>query len=217
MNDIQVEISQKPVEPAKPTGIARRRLLRAGLAAAPVILTVSGRSAMAGTGDACGAGLSPGAWNSLTHNGTQDCIQTSHTVAGNDLGVSPGNWKPNGNGVISTSWPSTCVPYDNYLTATNPNNPPFDATSTRWRSGTKFKDIFIGSTLPYANVSFSTIMLSRPNSAENHLCAAYLNVKTFSNYALTEGEVLELAGGKLGGRTGLTKAQIRAFLDQTWS
>lgn len=91
MNDRQSDTVQQPVKPTQPTGIARRRLLRAGLAATPVILTLSGRSAMAAAGDSCQKGLSPLAWNSLAPDGTV-CTQNSHTVTPNNLGDTPAQW-----------------------------------------------------------------------------------------------------------------------------
>ena len=42
--------------PVAPVGLARRRLIRAGFAAAPVVLSLSGRSAMATTSTTGGCG-----------------------------------------------------------------------------------------------------------------------------------------------------------------
>lgn len=92
MNETQTEFLQKPVELAQPTGVARRRLLRAGLAAGPVVLALSGRSAMA-TGT-CAKGLSPLAWNSLAPDG-KNCSITSHTVTPVGTGSNPEYWKKN--------------------------------------------------------------------------------------------------------------------------
>jgi hypothetical protein len=106
MNETQSETMREPVEHARPVGIARRRLLRAGLAATPVILAVSGRSAMAASCQQ--GGLSPLAWNSLAPDGT-NCVAVSHTVTSNALGRSPGFWTPNANGHAQTfqapKWP----------------------------------------------------------------------------------------------------------------
>jgi hypothetical protein len=214
MDTKQFETLPGPGEPTQPTGIARRRLLRAGLAAGPVALTLTGRSAMAA---GCLPGLSPAAWNSLTHNGTQACTLTSHTVNLNALGVSPGNWKPNGGGrtlpatVFNVAWPATVVvPYSGYVTGAQPTAKP------DWQSGTLFGAVFSSPT-QYKDISFSLIFLTYPNSVESHLCAAYLNAKTYPSYALTVTEVIDLAGGKLGGRSGLNVAEIKTFLAQTWS
>ena len=90
MNETQSESLQESVKPMQHGGIARRRLLRAGLVATPVVLTLSGRSAMAATGDPC-AGLSGAAWTSLVNNGT--CTTNSHTVASTTIGSPPAVWK----------------------------------------------------------------------------------------------------------------------------
>lgn len=90
MNETKPDTLQQSAETAKPTGIARRRLLRAGLAAAPVVLAVSGRSAMA-AGD-CAKGLSPMAWSSLAPDGT-NCRMNSHTVEVNPLGKPISYWQ----------------------------------------------------------------------------------------------------------------------------
>lgn len=65
MSDIQSE-SQHERKGSERGGIGRRRLLRAGLAAAPVVLAVSGRSAMAA---ACPIGLSQPTLMSVCPNG----------------------------------------------------------------------------------------------------------------------------------------------------
>ncbi len=97
MNETQSESLQESVNPVPASGMARRRLLRAGLAATPVILTLSGRSAMAAVGDACEKGLSPLAWNSLAPDGT-NCKMNSHTVTKNTLGQTPVYWDGATNG-----------------------------------------------------------------------------------------------------------------------
>ncbi len=215
----QSESPQIAPVPVLASGVGRRRLLRAGLAATPVLLAVSGRSAMAGAGDPCVAGLSPLAWNSLTNNGAHGCVQASHSVTPRTVGVSPGNWKPNGNGLITTSWPSMCVPFDGY--ASGSNNTGFLPADTHWATGTKFNQIFtsvsfIGSNSSLWIKSFSRILLDNSSSVEYHLCAAYLNAATFPTYPMTNREILDLALGKLGTQTGLTSVQIKAFLAQTW-
>lgn len=101
MSDFQSE-SQQVRKGAEHGGIGRRRLLRAGLAAAPVVLAVSGRSAMAA---ACPDNL--GMLSTLTKtsinpsNDLQTCIDSSHTHTASSsrlLGPSPRYWKPNPNG-----------------------------------------------------------------------------------------------------------------------
>ena len=107
MNETQSESLQESVNPVPASGMARRRLLRAGLAATPVILTLSGRSAMAAVGDACEKGLSPLAWNSLAPDGT-NCKMNSHTVTKNTLGQTPVYWDgaTSGSGIGGTAFNS---------------------------------------------------------------------------------------------------------------
>ncbi|MEN9538423.1 MAG: hypothetical protein RLZZ126_658 [Pseudomonadota bacterium] len=198
-------------------GIGRRRLLRAGLAATPVVLAVGGRSAMAKSGDACVKGLSPMAWNSLTANGTKTCLQTSHTVQGNTFGLSPGYWRPNGpsnNGYqmgTSPSWPINCLPYSSYSQGTQ-----WAPTSTDWTSGKRFNQVFIGAT-DTRTLSEILIAGNENTSANWHLCAAYLNALTMPDYAMTVAEVLALGSGTLGTQTGLTASEIKSYLNQTWN
>lgn len=195
-------------------GVGRRRLLRAGLAATPVVLAVSGRSAMA-TSMGCNTGLSPTAWNSISPNGV--CINTSHSVKvkGMTKGVSPGNWKPNKGVVCFTkAWPASCVPFDGYVPGGTYSNIAW--TDSRWATGTKFNQIFVKSGIAE---SFSKILIikSYQGSLEWHLCAAYLNCQTIADYPLTTLEVLNLLDGKIGSRSGVSVEEIKLFLNQTWT
>jgi hypothetical protein len=107
MSDIQSE-SQHERKGSEHGGIGRRRLLRAGLAAAPVVLAVSGRSAMAA---ACPPGLSGPTMTSINPSGDGvNCIASSHThtASSSRLGLSPDYWKPNPEGRTFQppySWP----------------------------------------------------------------------------------------------------------------
>lgn len=215
MNELKTGSEKQPSSAAASGHIARRRLLRAGMAAAPVILTLSGRSAMAqGT---CAKGLSPMAWNSLAPDGT-NCKLSSHTVQSSTLGVSPGNWKPNGNGKLTLPWPVSCLPYGGY-----PTDPiPSKQDDARWATGTKFKDIFTGipgyseSVSGLRDKSVSRILIDNNDTIERHLCAAYLNAATVAGYAMTLEEVQEAFGGKVGTMT-LSESDMRKFLGQTWA
>ena len=202
-------------------GVGRRRLLRAGLAAAPVVLAVSGRSAMATSSFAsCAKGLSPMAWNSLTANSSRDCSSNlSHTVKPNTPGLSPGYWKPNGsnasNCTVAGNWPTACVPYSGYAQGSgNISVGHAPSESAFWATGTKFNSIFGGSD----GRSVSQVLIDGNQSSANwHLCAAILNAYTMLDYPLTVQEVKNLYAGSLGvtGQT-LTVSQIRAFLDKSW-
>jgi len=216
MNDIHSESIQKPTKPTQPTGIARRRLLRAGMAAVPVALTVSGRSAMAN--GACIGGLSPLAWNSLAPDGT-NCQSTSHTVTSNTLGVSHGNWKPNGNNKLSQPWPATCIPFAGYTSGMCSSA----CADQDWASGTKFNEIFsivVGvypeSDSGIRSKSVSRILLDNNGTIESQLCAAYLNAATVPGYAMTLAEVQKAYEGKVGSLT-LSNSAMQTFLKQTWN
>ena len=218
MNKIESEALKESVDLVPSAGIARRRLLRAGLAAAPVVLAVSGRSAMAtaATGN-CAKGLSPMAWNSIAPDANGNCAVASHTVLRNVLGKSPGNWRPNKEGkTFQAVWPSpTCIPFRDYNSATIYRE--MSWTDIRWDTGTKFNTIFGGSEAR----SFSRILITESGMSNPalglrwFLCAAYLNAATMNGkYALTVQEVLDLAGGKLGTQQVFPDVAL-AFLKQT--
>lgn len=229
MNKMKSGPQEIVVKPVQSGGIARRRLLRAGMAAAPVILAVSGRSAMA-TSSTTPVGLSPMAWASVAPNGTY--IGASHTVGTNPLGKSPGFWTPNTGGSAKTfqapKWP--IAPFDEVQTLVNKHYQTkswtnydylefkgVSSTDSGFSDGAKFNSVFAGGD----SRSFSRILLdeSASGNVNWHFCAAYLNVMAFpGSYAITLAELKNLySTGKLvpGGVT-LTNSQIKAFLDQTW-
>lgn len=223
MNDTPFESSHSPTDSVSHGHIGRRRLLRAGLAATPVILAVSGRSAIAAT---C-SGLSGPTIASLSPDNGVTCNASSHSVSSNPLGLSPGFWKPNPNGQtfqrpyawsISpfnkvmlngrwTSWNSS-----SYLTYKN-----ISASDPCWATGQKYNAIFTHSS---NNRSFSRVLLDNNGSLEWHFCAAYLNASAMRGvYALTVKEVLAAAatGCMVPGGRVLTDGQMKAFLTQTWA
>lgn len=223
-------VEAKSVEAAA-SGIARRRLLRAGMAAAPLMLTLSGRSAMATNTD-IPKGLSPMAWASVAPNGT--FVAVSHTVGTHKLGLSPGFWTPNTNGKTfpGTKWP--VAPFDEVetlvghgITAVRQikswDSYPYGsfkdvaASDPGFANGVKFNSVFTGGD----SRSFSRILLDE-SASQNvvwHFTAAYLNVMAFSGtYAIALLELQYLYANRQlvsGGMT-LSDSQIKAFLDQTW-
>jgi len=234
MNETKSDTLQPSAETAKPTGIARRRLLRAGLAAAPVVLAVSGRSAMAATNCTAAKGLSPMAWASMAPKGT--CIGSSHTIEGNALGRSPGFWTPNVGGSAQTfqgdlMWRWPVAPFDRVMTEINHvlvprywNSYPYNdfkgvaANDSGFNNGAKFSSVFGGSD----SRSFSRILIaeSASKNVKWHFCAAYLNCKAMpGTYAITETELKNLYTNKrlVAGGIVLSDSQIKTFLDQTWS
>lgn len=221
---------------------ARRRFIR-GAAAAPVLL-VSGRSALACNPGTDKCALSPMAWMSFHPQSENVGVKISHEVGCNFLGLSPGFWKPNKSGRTfqsptgnATTWPTGVAPFQELvwhrkkkdgtiievrkawdpskgLTYSNlPYNDPLDPTKDAgWDTGSK---------LPfYSTKSISRILIDEPGTVLWHLCAAYLNAKTWpSTYALTEEEISNLYHSRrlvAGGRE-LSNHEINEFLDQTWT
>ena len=222
MSNIQSE-SQPVRKDAEHGGIGRRRLLRAGLAAAPVVLAVSGRSAMAA---ACPPGLSGPTMTSLNPSGDGvNCIASSHThtASSSRLGLSPGYWKPNPNGQTFQPpyfWP--IAPFEKITTQGNKTHS-FEQASTKTESrsdGTRAvtytwnpNDYLQYRGIPrdadgwdtgtkynaiftssFKSRSFSRILLEENGSLEWHFCAAYLNAVAMpGSYVLSIQEVLEIA------------------------
>jgi hypothetical protein len=229
----QVEVVAQAASP----GMARRRLIRAGLAAAPVVLSLSGRSAMATVSDGCGPkGLSPLAWNSISPGANGDCIALSRQPGRNTLGRSPGFWQPNTGpsaNVFQGAWPwnkSPAVkPFSAYQGGSYTG---ILSNDSRWATGTQFGTVIptlhstlVAGTTVQSGKTVATSSISRlliDNNASPipiKLACALLNALTYSGYAMTVAEVLFLAANKqlvAGGPT-LSDATIREFLDQTWS
>lgn len=222
MSDTPFESSPSQANSALKGCIGRRRLLRAGLAVTPVILAVSGRSAMAAT---C-QGLSGPTLASLQlPNG--ECRDSSHQVFVSPLGLSPGYWKPNPLGQTFQPPHAWCIaPFSrvtinkktyswspsSYLTYKD-----IPSADPCWATGKKYNAIFTSSSV---NRTFSRILLDNSGSLEWHFCAAYLNAVAMPGaYALTVKEVLAAAatGCMVPGGKVLTDGQMKAFLSQTWA
>lgn len=228
MSNFQSE-SQHVRKGAEHGGIGRRHLLRAGLAAAPVVLAVSGRSAMAAV---CPPGLSGPTMASLNPSGDgQTCIDSSHThTASNSrlLGRSPGLWKPNPNGhTFQGPHPWPIAPFVSITTTQgetlgwDPGNylayKKIASDAPGFATGTKYKQIFAAS---FEDRSFSRILLDENGSAHWCLCAAYLNAAAMGgSYVMTVEQVLLLGneGRLVPSGAVLTAGQINHFLSQTWA
>lgn len=218
---------------AAPVVNGRRRFVRGAASAVPVLLAVSGRSALAGGGGGGGGagcttvkGLSPMAWMSYypTGGGTVRC--PSHTVNPNTVLYSPGYWKPNISGkTFQGPWPNGIKPFETIVkngstiqwNASSWNSYSGLPNNSGWDSGTSAS--MLGDSR-----SFSRILLAESGNALIwHLCAAYLNAKlnemnlgnSPSGYALTSDEVIAIANHSLMGS--LSDSQLKAFLGQTWA
>lgn len=84
----KTETEAAPVAPAHESGMSesRRRLMRAGLAAAPVVMTLKSRSVLAGGGHSC---IKPSAFSSLQAAN----LKLSHAVRTDFTCFSHGYWK----------------------------------------------------------------------------------------------------------------------------
>lgn len=224
----------EPTDSAAPSSSRRRFVAQA--AAAPVLLSVAGRSALATTNcEDIPKGLSPLAWLSAhPKKGGTACL--SHSVGKNPLGKSPGFWTPNKNGkCFQGMWPvkpfHTCwrikkfTPkvYEqvtwiaaNWGTYTNmlyyyPEN---TLTDAGWNSGDKIS--WLGDS---RSISKILIDETAAQGIKWHFCAAYLNAKSIAGYAITEAELKYLYENRKLAPGGymLTDSEIKDFLDQTWS
>lgn len=220
--------------------VSRRNLMRAGLAATPVILATSGRSALAGTATSTpGLGLSPMAWLSANPSGALDPMGLSHAVGHNALGRSPGYWIPNKLGkTFQGPWPSDVAPFQTLIYKQNGvlvtktwvaaawndySDLPYDNESGQdagWNTGTVLS--WLGDSR-----SISRILIDGNGSLKWHTCAAYLNAKMSEQaglsgsaaYALTSLEVQQIYTTRqlVSGSGTLSDSVLKAFFDQTWS
>ncbi|MGE5386967.1 MAG: hypothetical protein ACM3SV_13880 [Betaproteobacteria bacterium] len=101
---------------------SRRRLLRGGLAAAPVLMTLANRPAFGANG------ATPSAFGSMNSSRTDSVVEAT--------GVSPGYWKNH-----TANWPSPYRPLPSSNTAGFAANSPATAA-------TLFDDVFVGGRFP---------------------------------------------------------------------
>ena len=114
MSDIKSESPHFRAEGVQQGSIGRRRLLRAGLAAAPVVLAVSGRSAMAAT--TCPTGLSLATKTSVCPDDVW-IGSSHHALSSGLLGKPPSYWKPNPEGkTFQPPYPWPVAPFDTITT-----------------------------------------------------------------------------------------------------
>jgi hypothetical protein len=233
MSDIKFEspgLEGASLEQAK---FGRRRLVRAALAATPVVLALSGRSAMAAS---C-QGLTLPTLMSVCPDGVW-IGSSHHTLISGRLGMSPDFWKPRSEGQTFQSpyaWP--VAPFVTIEMAVKKNGNTFEngktvkwdaseytqyrdiaSDATGWSTGLKYSAVFAGSS---EQRSFSRILLDDNSSLVWHVCVAYLNAAAMprGTYVMTKEEVVSLvAKGFLGpGGIPLTDGQVKAFLSQTWA
>lgn len=208
----------------------RRRFVGAGTAAG-VVLAVTGRSAMAtGSSTSTGKCLSPLAWVSLYPEAGGVPAKLSHTVTQTcTFGKSPGYWLPNCGGTAKTfqgSWPTALGVNPFSPSILGKNNRGYDVTynlsNYLQAKGVSSTDSGWagGSTISFyrPGTSISRLLLdSAASGVERHICAAYLNIKSYPGYPVTLEELEKLATGqKIGGRV-FSSSEVKAYLDQTWT
>lgn len=229
MNDTQSESIQPTVEPTQPTGIARRRLLRAGMAAAPVVLALSGRSAMA-----CDVsrpkGLSPLAWASFEANGGCAASSLSVPVQNYALCGNPDSWNCHKNPGCIKHWPiNDCVPFNkikcrptghiiaSQIPYCDPNRIDVDDTDG-WKSGRTFYSVFGHSPIGGSSSdTCSSILINQPTSVNAYLCAAYLNARTNQNYSMSVKDVMDLSIGTIGHKKNCSAQEVIDYCKNTMS
>lgn len=223
MNDIEPE-SPFMAQRNHRVGVGRRRLLRGGLVAAPVVLALSGRSAMAA---ACPSPLTPALIASLDPDGNFDCAVSSHHVVISTFGRSPSFWRPNPLGqTFQPPYPWSIAPFSKLTIGRKSSSwnkslylsyKDIASSDPCWATGTKFRDVFTNAS---DQRSFSRILLDDNGSLNWHWCAAYLNARALSGtYAMTVQEVLSIASTwrLVPGAQVLSEGQLKAFLSQTWA
>lgn len=194
----------------------RRRLLRAGLSAGPVILALSGKSAMASGGGMVGGCRFPSTWASVNPAAGGNAAGLSHHPATSDegcgLGRSPGFWKQPQKRCF---WPGA-------LGGPKPDMLPCSLGTTP--SGVSDCSAFLGDGTKVSAVfgvggakTFSQALCSENGSDIWHYMAAYLNAWTVLNYPLTPIQVVMMwnSSFKVGGVT-WDRSRGRAFIESTY-
>lgn len=231
-----MNIVDQQKEASAPAIAASRRKFVAQAAAAPVLLTVAGRSALAC--QTTNKGCSFAAWCSANPKGKGAATTcNSHTVAGHDVTgcYHPKDWtpKPKSTNCFTVYWPSSCKPWGasgetcwryssyqgkyvqvGYVRGQQYSNMCryYTENSTNcagWKTGTKLTWLD-----PYKSIS--QILLDEPGSARAHIAAAWLNASNTSNYVLTQDQVRELWQRRRIGTAGyvLEDSNLIAFLEQ---
>lgn len=204
-----------------------RRKILAGVVSTPVVLAVSGRSALActSTGGGCNhKGLSLAAWCSV-YPGPGKTATHSHTIdTGYACGKWPDHWKPKCNNkytyTFTEDWPVTpCSRYYGvkgwdqkryYYTQSYKYAKGVSSGDTGFDDGHKFGTGW-GSC---SGKSVSRVLIGG-SEFEQHICAGYLNFKKFGGlYPVTETDLKMLATKNYRGRI-LSDQEVIAFIQQT--
>jgi len=217
-------------------GSSKRKLLQAA-AVAPVVL-MSGRSALACTGNQTGCTLSLATWLSA-HPANGQTVALSHTAGGTpSCGKPPLHWKPNckdygGTKTFPTGcvWPSYVQPFGPYTCWDKTRNQYTTITYNK-ANCTKYTDLYHidptkrivcgwdkGSRIGTMPKSASMHLIADINSIESHLCAAYLNACTYgSAYPLSTSDIEYIYANRcLPGNRPMTNSEIIAYCQSTYA
>lgn len=210
--------------------LTTRRKLLVGAVSTPVVLAVSGRSALACTSDGSGCnhkGLSLAAWCSI-YPGQGQRVTHSHAVnTGDACGKWPDHWKP------KCKWGDR---YTKCFTEDWPVPPCGSKTGLRgwdynyYKYSSSYKyaygvsqddpDFANGSKLPsdwgafYTGKSISQLLISG-NELQRYMCTAYLNRRRYGySYPVSDQDLKMLAYKNYRGRP-LSDLEIVNFIKQT--
>ncbi len=216
---------------------SRRRLVQAGLAAAPVVLALSGRSAMAGNsgGTTSPTCLSEIAW--VSANPKTGKIAASRTPrSSGDPGFTPVKWKPceDGQTFPHVKWPSACKPFQTLYPPKSGIPASWDPRNCKTYSGFKYKNPSTagrgpvdpgwntGTKLTWLDSrSCSNLLIDEADAGtlKAHVCAAYLNALYAEEYGKkfpikSSAVYICYRDGTLGGRK-VSNDDLLAFFKQT--
>jgi hypothetical protein len=240
MNEMTKKTDDEALVPAVETAQtqmpmpSRRRLVQAGLAAAPVVLALSGRSAMAGNSGGTGTTtcLSAVAWASANPKTGKASASRSPRASGAP-GLSPSKWKPVQSSTTfpNTKWPTNVKPFHTIKNSNNQSinwNPSYcnqysgllyknTVGSTKvdpgWSSGTVF------GWLDSRSVSNLLIDEADAGSLKAHVCAAYLNALMAegknTKFLVSSADVYACYMNKMVGGRSVNDTELTAFFAQT--
>lgn len=195
--------------------LSRRRLIRAGLSAGPVLLALSGKSALA-TGDSqsCGGCRFPSTWASVDPAAGGNTAGLSHHPSddGCRFGRSPGFWRQPQHRCY---WPRSPGPVPDSLPCGVKENG-VNVCSRFLGDGTKVNDIFPGASV--SGRTMQQLLCTESGTDAWHYCAAYLNAWVIAGYPLTPNQVVLMWKGMfvVGGVT-WSRARGRQFIETTYN
>lgn len=205
-------------EDARAPSSARRRLIRGGLSAGPVLLALSGKSAMAqATGGVC---RFPSTWASIDPNFGGNPAGLSHHNTGSDegcgFGRSPGFWKQPQKRCYWPFWSLGIGPRSDTLKCGSRTTG--NAVCANYNGdGTLVNDVF--AMAAGLKETFQQALCTRPGQDIWHFIAAYLNSFTVDGYPLSPSDIVDMWHGNYqvpGTGQFWSRAQARDFIESTY-